>query len=208
MLRRACLSMVLFAAAFVGLIALSPPGAVAQQPKKDKDTKEEIQLRAQLKDARADLAKAEQRINALQAEIRQGQALVNSLQAQLKKEAKGDATDAKTIQGLNAQINAIRGARFVHASTWKKKSDAADAAVQAFIDDVPAILGANKWVRSAWAGKPSAPTSEADAVMVLVFDDEEAFKKHKADPQGKRFHDKHDKNFDTPKATEFVVPIK
>ena len=50
--------------------------------------------------------------------------------------------------------------------------------------------------------------SDVDAVMVLVFDDEEAFKKHKADPQGKRFHDKHDKNFDAPKGTEFVVPIK
>lgn len=201
MFRRACVSVCLFAAGFVGLTVLTAPSpALGQQPK-GKDTKEEIQLRAQLK-------KAEQQIAALQAEIREGKALVGSLQAQLKKEAKGDVADAKTIQGLNAQLASIRAAKYVHTSTWKKKSDAADTAVQAFIDDVPAILGTNKWVRSAWAGKPPTAMSDVDAVMVLVFDDEEAFKKHKADPQGKRFHDKHDKNFDTPKATEFVVPIK
>jgi hypothetical protein len=209
MFRRACLSLCLFVAAFFGIAALSgPPAVLGQQPKKDKDTKEEVALRAQLKDARADLTKAEKQIAALQAEITQGKALVASLQAQLKKDAKGDATDAKTIQGLNAQLAAIRAAKYVHTSTWKKTADAADSAVTAFIEDVPAILGANKWVRSAWAGKPPATSPDADAVMVLVFEDEEAFKKHKADPQGKRFHDKHDKNFATPKATEFVVPIK
>ena len=118
MLRRACLAVPLFALGFIAVAALSdPPPATGQDKKVKQDLKQE-------------LTKAEKQIAALQAEIREGKALVASLQADLKKEAAGDTTNAKTIQNLTAQLTAIRGATYVHTSTWKKKADASDTVVQ------------------------------------------------------------------------------
>ena len=194
MVRRSCLAASLFAVGFLGLAALSlPPTALGQ----DKKANAEAALRAQLRNA-------EQQVAALQTEIREGKALVASLQAELKKDKAGDTTAAATIKSLSAQLAGVRGAKYVHTSTWKKKADASDTDVQAFLDDVPAILATNKSVRGAWAGKPPAPTDDFDAVLVLAFDDVAAFEKHKLDPQGKKFHDKYDKKFETPKAVDFV----
>lgn len=193
MVRRRLLAASLFAVGFLGLAALSlPPTALGQ----DKKANAEAALRAQLRNA-------EQQVAALQAEIREGKALVVSLQTELKKEKAGDVTDNKTIQSLSAQLTGIRGAKYVHTSTWKRKSDTTDADVQAFADDARTVLGAAKPVRGAWAGKPLTPTDDFDAV--LAFDDVAAFEKHKLDPQGKKFHDKHDKKFETPKAVDFAT---
>ena len=204
MVRRSCLAASLFAVGFLGFAALSLPPTALGQDKKAKD-KDEVVLRAQLKDARQDLTKAEKQIAALQTEIREGKALVVSLQTDLKKATAGDATDNKTIQSLSAQLTGIRGAKYIHTSTWKRKSDTTDSDLQAFVDDARTVLGAAKPVRGAWAGKPPAPTDDFDAVLVLAFDDVAAFEKHKLDPQGKKFHDKHDKKFDTPKAVDFAT---
>jgi len=204
MVRRRCLAASLFAVGFLGLAALPLPPTALGQDKKAKD-KDEVVLRAALKDARQDLTKAEKQIAALQTEIREGKALVVSLQTELKKEKAGDATDSKTIQSLSAQLTGIRGAKCVHTSTWKRKSDTTDSDVQAFVDDARTVLGTAKPVRAAWAGKPPAPTDDFDAVLVLAFDDVAAFEKHKLDPQGKKFHDKHDKKFETPKAVDFAI---
>lgn len=197
MLRRACLSVLLFSA-FLGLSVGVPSGAVAQQPK-GKDATEAL---------RAQIRKDEQQIAALQAEITQGKALVASLQAELKKEQKGDVTNAKTIQTLTAQLAGIRGAKYVHASAWKKKADTTDDDVTAFVDDVTAILGTVKSVRVAWAGKPPTTNPDIDFMLVLAFDDAAAFEQHKDDPLAKKFHDKYDAKFETPKATDLVVPVK
>lgn len=195
MVRRSCLAASLFAVGFLGLAALSlPPTALGQ----DKKANTEAALRTQLRNA-------EQQVAALQAEIREGKALVVSLQTELKKEKAGDVTDNKTIQSLSAQLTGIRGAKYVHTSTWKRKSDTTDSDVQAFADDARAVLGAAKPVRGAWAGKPLTPTDDFDAVLVLAFDDVAAFEKHKPDPQAKKFHDKHDKKFETPKAVDFAT---
>lgn len=207
MFRRLALSASLFVVGFLAVATLSDrPTAFGQDKKgKNKDTKDEAQLRTQLKNAQQKLNAAEQKIAGLQAEIKQGTALVASLKADLRKGKSGDATDDKTITALSGQLNGIRGAKYVHTSTWKKKADASDGAVQALLDDVPAMLGKNKSVLSAWAGKPAATTDDYDVALVLVFDDVAAFETHKLDPQGKKFHDKHDKKFETPKAVEFTI---
>lgn len=214
MIRRACLALGLFAAGLIAVSSLElPPGRAAddkkdKKDKKDKDTKEEIALRAQLKDARQDLNRAEAQIAALQADAKAGAARIALLQAELKREKKEDVGDAKTIAGLTAQLNGVRAARYVHIGTWKRKADAAESEVQLFLDDVPAILGKCKWVRGAWAGKSPAVTAEYEVSVVLLFDDADGFAKFQADPQYKRFHERHDKKWDAAKAFDGVVPQK
>lgn len=207
MFRRLALSATLFAVGFLAVATPSgQPSARGQDKKgKTKDAKDEAQLRAQLKTAQQKLNAAEQQIAALRADIRQGAALVASLKADLKKGKSDDATDDKTIAALSGQLNGLRGAKYVHASTWKRKPGTPDAAVQAFLADVPALLGKNKSVLSAWAGKPASTTDEYDLALVLVFEDAAAFERHKLDPLGRKFYDKHDARFETPTAIEFAV---
>ncbi len=205
-----CFGLFALVAVTVGNLA----GPASAQKARDKDSdKREAALEKQLRAAQQDIAAGARQLAALRQDVNQLKAANNKLeaankqlQAALKKE-KNDGDD-KTIKGLQAALDGLRGAGLVHVVVLKAKADTKPAELQSLIDDSYAQLAKIRTVRGLWAGKPAAkPSPEAVAdytvALVLVFDDAAGLKAYLNDPVHVKFVDRHLKRWEPPVAYDF-----
>jgi hypothetical protein len=158
-------------------------------------------LEKQVAVLRADLVAAENQIAALKAANAK-------LDAQVKKDAKNDTKDDKSIKSLQSTIDGYRNAGLVHVVILKLKADSSSGEAQAVIDDTYSQLSKIKTVRGVWAGKPATkatPEAAGDyaVALVFVFDDVAGLKAYLKDPAHTKFADKHLKLWETPLVYDF-----
>jgi len=220
------------------------PAQQAYGQKKDNDKDEQI-LRRKLADAQGDLKQASNLVDNLRREIRERDQAINLLQAALKKEKNDDqdtqiaqlkkdlsaaqstiaslkkqdttedATTAKTIENLKAQLKQSEGWRkapFVHTVILKIKKDAPPNTAVAILADVP-VIGKLPSVQGFWYGVRAAEGSPEFAVkdfeisLVLLFEDVDGLKRYLDHPTHKRFVDKHLKHLETPLVYDSLKPM-
>lgn len=206
MSRRLTVGVVLFGLAAVAVVSLPPvERAAAQAGKGDKGDKNDKQEAA----LRQELAQANKAIAALKQDVNQLQAVNKKLQADLKKSAKDDRKDDKSIRDLNAAIDAFRGAGLVHVVVLKLKPDSPASEAQSVIDETYSQLAKIKTVRAVWAGRPSAKatpefaTTDYTVALLFLFDDSSGLRQYHDDPVHTKFMDRHLKKWETPIVYDF-----
>jgi chromosome segregation ATPase len=177
--------------AIVALVIALLSSADDSSAQAKKGNNEEAVLRKQIQNLK-------QRIDQLEAQLKERNSQTNKLKAEAKQDDKEidklrqTAKEVDKLRQNAKELEALRDARYVHTLILRLKPDADKKEAKALLDSAEKTLGKVAGVRGVWVGKPAGASAEGVETnyhvgLTILFDNADGYFRYQKDAAQKKF---------------------